>query len=365
MNNNLFYKRYLDAPLHYGHAPRWLFEKMVSLCSLIFEFIIQEYGVEYLLEKISDPYWFQCLGCILGFDWHSSGLTTTLCGVFKEVCKDKDWGLFVCGGKGRVSRNTPYEIESVGGRISKDVEVLINTSRLVAKIDNSALQDGFTLYHHTFIFDSKLNWIVIQQGMSKDGWARRYHWHHKYAQYLFKDPHAGIISSCSFLTLNMVDKDKDNLRNLVVDLSSRPPEKNLKDIDTLKSSLGKLPYRHRILLEDINPKYLFKIFLSTYEVQPKDFSEFLSLSKVGPKTIRALALIADLIYGEPISFRDPARFSFAHGGKDGYPYKINLVHYQKTIDNLQEIVKRVPISYYEKNNILKKLFSFYNSVERR
>ncbi|MCD6583879.1 MAG: DUF763 domain-containing protein [Candidatus Omnitrophica bacterium] len=358
-------KGYLDLPLHGGRCPRWLFEKMKVLARGICEAIIWEFGLEYLLHRLADPFWFQSLGCLLGFDWHSSGLTTTVCGALKEAFTDlEEYGVYICGGKGLVSRSTPQEIERISQKIGKDPAPLIFASRMVAKVDNSALQDGFNLYHHTFIFTHKFNWVVIQQGMSSDYcWARRYHWYSQKVTSFVEEPHLGVVSDKSFLTLNLVDKDRGKLRSLVTELSQRKTQDNIKDIGLLKTSAERLPSRHRILLEDINPQYLHKVFLTTYMRKPKDFESLLGLEGVGLKTLRALALISDLIYGESVSFKDPARFSFAHGGKDGYPYKISLGDYQKTIDSLARIVNKAKLERGNKIEALRRLYKFYQSLK--
>jgi len=352
----------LDLPLHYGKTPRWLFEKMCLLARSICEIIIREMGRGYFLQRLSDPFWFQSLGCVLGFDWHSSGLTTTLCGALKEAFYDlKGYGVYVCGGKGATSRKTPQEITQIGEKLGKDVAGLIYTSKMVAKVDNNALQDGFTLYHHTFIFTEEEEWVVVQQGMAeKNGrWARRYHWFSQGLTSFVDDPHQAVVGERRFLTLNMVDKEKKRLRKLVSEISQRKPEENLREFMKLKENVEKLPFRHRILISDINPRYLSKIFLKTYEKKADDFSCLLSSEGVGAKTIRALALICDLIYGESISFRDPARFSFAHGGKDGYPYPINSREYQKTIEILNKVINKAKIERSDKIKALRRLYRFY------
>jgi len=353
----------VDLPLHYGKAPRWLFTKMVSLSRALSEIIIHDFGRDYLLEKLSDPLWFQCFGCVLGFDWHSSGLTTTVCGALKEAFRDLDYGIFVCGGKGATSRKTPHEIEVIGERLASDLTDLIHCSKMVAKVDNNALQDGFNLYHHSFIFTTDFTWSVVQQGMGEGKWARRYHWHSGCLSSFVKEPHAAIASDRNYLTLNMVDGDRDALRELSCELSQRRGEENVKDVCALKEERAKLPARHRVLIDDVNPKYLDKIFLKTYQEKPKDFEQLLALGGVGAKTIRALALVADLIYGEHVSFRDPARFSFAHGGKDGYPYHIDLNHYQKTIDVLNQAVTKAKFGHTDKVKALRRLQHFYNVKE--
>lgn len=336
---------------------------MKLLARSVSEIIIIEFGKDYFLKRLSNPFWFQAFGCVLGFDWHSSGLTTTVCGALKEAFRDlKDSGIYVCGGKGATSRKTPQEIESIAYNLAKAPQSLIYASKMVAKVDNNALQDTFILYHHTFIFTKQFNWIVIQQGMSDIGkWARRYHWSSENFNSFVEDPHEGIVSDKSFLTLNMVDKGKEKSRDLIGQLSQRKPEDNFNDLISLKKEIQSLPSRHRVLLEDINPKYLHKIFLKTYENKPENFERLLSLANVGGKTLRALALISDLIYGESLSFRDPARFSFAHGGKDGYPYHVNLTEYQRTVDILNKAVNKAKIGCTDKVRALKRLHTFYST----
>ncbi|MCD6539643.1 MAG: DUF763 domain-containing protein [Candidatus Omnitrophica bacterium] len=352
-------RKRIDLPLHSGRCPFWLFEKMRKLAGLISQIIIEEKGPDFFLERLSSPFWFQAFGCVLGFDWHSSGLTTTVCGALKEAFKDlKGLGIYVCGGKGLTSRKTPQEIKAIAEKKGFNPEKLIFASKFTAKVDNNCVQDGFQLYHHSFIFSKEGRWIVIQQGM-KDSWARRYHWDSQSLTSFIKEPHRGIVSDKFFLTLNLVDKEKDSLRNSMKELSQRAPHKNLKDIIKIKENQTQLPLRHRILIEDINPKRLEETFLITYEKRPHNFQALLGLEGVGLKTLRALALISDLIYGEPLSFKDPARFSFAHGGKDGYPYKISLPHYQKTIEVLERAIKKAKVERQDKFKALKRLHSFY------
>jgi len=351
---------YIDLPLHSGKCPRWLFEKMKVLGRNICEIIFIEFGKDRLLKNLADPFWFQCLGCVLGFDWHSSGITTTVCGALKEAFSDlKEYGIYICGGKGKTSLKTPEEIKKVGEKLAKDPSSLIYASKMVAKVDNNALQDGYSLYHHTFIFTDNFKWVVIQQGMAQNNYARRYHWYSENISSFVSEPHQGIVSDKNFLTLNMVDREKQQLREMVKKLSWRKPKDNRKDLTLLEENREKFPLRHRILIEDINPKYLDKIFLKTYERKPKDFEELLSLENVGAKTLRALALISDLIYGESISFKDPARFSFAHGGKDRHPYKINLTHYQETINILDKAINKAKIERSDKIKALRRLYNFY------
>ena len=352
----------LSLPLHNGKCPAWLFAKMKKLGALISEAIICEYGPEVFLEKLSSAWWLQAFGCVLGFDWHSSGLTTTTCGALKEANPILNrYGVYVCGGKAKAALKTPQEIARFAALSGKDPAPLIYASRLSAKVDNSALLDGFQLYHHNFIFTQN-QWIVIQQGMDKTSrFARRYHWSSKTLKSFTQQPQKEIITSRKMFTLNMVAKEAEAAQIASAFLAQRRPEKNLKEIETIKAS--RLPPRHRILIKDINPQHLKKIFLKTYEKKPQNFEQLLGIEGVGPKTIRALALISELIYAKPLSFYDPARFSFAHGGKDGYPYKVNLATYQKSLDILQRALVKAKIERSDRLKALRRIYYFYNQGE--
>lgn len=345
-----------NLPLHYGSAPTWLFEKMTKLAREISLIFIKEHGVGEYLQKIADPFWFQSLGCVLGFDWHSSGLTTVTCGALKEGLKpaQKALGLFICGGKGATSRKTPQEIENLGYQFSFNPRQLIYASRLAAKVDNNALQDGYQLYHHNFFFTLSGQWVVVQQGMNpQTRWARRYHWLSDHVQDFVCEPENGIACDHKAKVLNLVAKQSRQARKATVILSCRKPEKNIKEIKQLKNL--KLEKRHQVLISDINPENIKKILLSTYEQQPESFERLLGMKGVGPKTIRALSLIAELIYATPASTRDPAKFSFAHGGKDAIPYPVDRQTYQESIDFLRKSINRTRLGYYEKLHALRRL----------
>jgi len=347
----------VNLPLHYGSAPQWLFEKMTVLAREISLVIILEYGVGEYLKKLADPFWFQSFGCVLGFDWHSSGLTTTVCGALKEGLKplQKDLGLFICGGKGKASRKTPQELEELGQKFSFDAKPLIYASKISAKVDNNALQDGHQLYHHTFLATKDGKWAVIQQGMNPNrGWARRYHWLSEKVTDYVNEPHSGIASEALKLkVLNLTTWESENNRIVSTKLSYQKPKKIISTLKKLKES--NLPPRHQILLSDINPQKLEKILIKTYETQPQNFEQLLGMPGVGPKTIRALSLISELIYGAPASTRDPARFSFTHGGKDGIPYPVEEKTYTQSIEFLKEAVNKAKIGYLDKLHILKRL----------
>ena len=346
-------------PLHYGKTPRWLFEKMVRLSRAILESFLMEYAPEDFLRRLSDPYWFQSFGCILGFDWHSSGITTTVMGALKESTKSQDLPIHICGGKGKVAIKTPYEIMDICNKIGCDADMLIYSSRMSAKVDSSAVQDGFQIYHHTIVFTSKGDWSVIQQGMEeKSRMARRYHWYGENVQDFVDEPHSGIISDKKAPTLNLVSKDSSKTREISAMLSREEPRKVVKMFKDVKKLT--MPERHRIFITDIKPENLKKALIKTYSLQPKNFEKLLGVKNVGAKTLRALSLISQLIFGAPPSFEDPALFSFAHGGKDGYPYPVQKDIYEESISYLQDAVKRAKLGNRDKYNSLKRLERFLN-----
>lgn len=346
-------KKEIDLPLHFGKAPYYLFKRMKKLGSLIIEAIYYEFGEDEVLKRLSDPLWFQSFGCFLGFDWHSSGLTTVLTGAIKEGVKERGVPIFIAGGKGKVSLKTPDEIKTICDREGIEPNYFIKISKLVAKVDNVLVQDGYNLYHHTFIFTKNRKWCVIQQGMNeKTLFARRYHWIN-YVDDLFIEPHSGIIAEKKGFTLNLTSKDVKETQNLIVEISKENPDKIIKEIKVLKTK--KLPRRHEILIEDINPDNLRKVLIETYEKKPRDLEQFLLIRGTGPKTLRALSLLANLLYSSPLSFQDPAKYSFAHGGKDRHPYPIDIKNYDRTIEILEKVIKEAKLGNRESFNFLKKM----------
>jgi hypothetical protein len=349
-----------QLPLHGGKAPTWLFQRMVRLGREIVRLIVEDYGPPEILARISDPYWFQSLGCVLGFDWHSSGVTTTVCGALKEALRgrEKDLGIIAAGGKGATSRKTPAEIIAAGDKfpLGRDPAELVYLSRLTAKIDNNAVQDGFQLYHHNFFFTHDGSWAVVQQGMN-DRFARRYHWHSKNAQCLTVDPHAAICSNLQReRALNLVAAESVPAQNLMTKISHERPEKVTSEIRKLQTLT--LPTHHHVAVQDLHPDSIEKILLKTYESKASDFESLLALPGVGAKTLRALALIAEITYGTPASWKDPTKFSFAHGGKDGHPYPVNRAVYDQSIEILRKALGRMKIERTEKENALKRLAQF-------
>jgi hypothetical protein len=352
-----------NLPLHHGKAPRWLFDRMVPLAREITIAIVTDFGPEEMLRRLSHPYWFQAFGCILGFDWHSSGVTTTLCGALKEALKgiERDLGIFVAGGKGRTSRRTPSEIEMWGEKIALNPAPLVYASRMSAKVDSSAVQDGYQLYHHTFLFTTRGSWTVVQQGMNEaNRYARRYHWLGEAVTDFVNEPHAAILSEARGQALNLTAGESKPARTAITGIATgERPEKIITELKRLKTL--SLPARHQIFARDLHPDSLRKIILSTYERQPQDFERLLGLSGVGPKTIRALSLISELVHGVEPSYRDPARYSFAHGGKDGIPYPVDRQTYDQSIELLSRAINRTKLDLSEKQ----KAFGRLNQLRMR
>ena len=347
---------FATLPLHGGKAPRYLFERMVPLSREIVIFVAREFGREEVLRRLSDPYWFQAFGCVLGFDWHSSGLTTTVCGALKEGLRDvgAELGIFVAGGKGATSRKTPAEITATCERLGRDPEPLVYASRISAKVDNSAVQDGYQLYHHSFVFTDKGQWCIVQQGMSDaTSMARRYHWLSDNVRDYVNEPHAAICCDTVAPTLNLVAAESADVRAASALLAGQKPELTLDALGHLPSL--EMPRRHEVSTSDINPRYLAKVLLRTYERAPADFESLLSIEGVGAKTLRALALTSELIYGARASHDDPARFSFAHGGKDGTPYPVDRQTYDKTIDVMRQALNGARIDRNEKVHAFRRL----------
>jgi len=347
-----------NLPLHGGHAPRWLFERMVKMSAEIAGWIVVEQGTAELFRRLSDPVWFQAFGAVMGMDWHSSGVTTTVCGALKEglAKRGNELGVFVAGGKGKVSRRTPHELLDYGNRTGIDGARLAYNSRMAAKVDSAAIQDGFGIYHHSFFVTSEGEWAVVQQGMrGNDGTARRYHWLGSQVSDFVNEPHAAIASDKSGqLVLNMVAGESAGARAVSTEFARQEPRVVDKEIARVITMA--LPTRHWVdIKQDINPAHLRKVMLSTYEANPQNYEQLLAIPGVGPKSVRALALIADVIYESPASMRDPARFSFAHGGKDGHPYPVNRAVYDQSVEWLRDAVAKARIGHSERLKALRRL----------
>jgi uncharacterized protein len=337
----------------------WLFSRMVKLAREISIHIVSEYGSEEMLRRLSDPFWFQAFGCVLGFDWHSSGVTTTVTGALKEGIRglESDLGFYAGGGKGAVSRKTPSEITAACERLSVDPRPLVYASRMSAKVDSAAVQDGYQLYHHAFFFTPAGHWCVVQQGMNDDnGMARRYHWLSTAVRSYVNEPHAAVCAEAEAPTLNLVASESDAVRTASAGLAREDPSVVLSALKKMPALT--MPRRHAVMVADVNPAYLQKILLKTYERVPENFETLLGMEGVGARTLRALALVSEIIYGTPASTRDPARFSFAHGGKDGFPYPVDTATYDKTVEVLRAAVTRAGIDRSERVEALKRLVRF-------
>ncbi len=350
-----------NLPLHGGRAPRWLFSRMTKLSRQISIALVDEFGQEEFLSRISDPYWFQALGNVIGFDWHSSGVTTTVCGALKAA-DISETGIKVCGGKGKVSRKTISEIENSG--ISQNrIEKLAYASRISAKVDSSLIQDDYELYHHCFFFSEKGKWSVVQQGMNdKNSFARRYHWLGKDVVNFVNEPHNAICcDNKSGEVLDLTSKESEEAQKVSVDLIKDNPvhlrkyfskQMTLPEFSTLT-----MPRHHPIYNSDLTDKTLISL-RKAYELQPKNYEELVSLKGVGAKSIRALALVSEVIYGKAPSWNDPAKYSFAHGGKDGFPYPVDKENFDRTILTLKTAVRNAKMGEKDKINAIKKLKSF-------
>jgi hypothetical protein len=339
---------------------------MVPLSREIMRHIVEEYGTQEVLRRLSDPHWFQAFGCVLGFDWHSSGVTTTVCGAVKEALKTtgREWGLYAAGGKGATSRKSPAQITATCEVLGSDPRGLVHASRTAAKVDSAAVQDGYQLYHHTFLFTAASEWCVVQQGMNDDnGTARRYHWLSAHVDSFVDEPHEAVCCDARGATLNLVASESAPVRAASAELARMTPATTLEAIEKTAAS-GQLPdlllpRRHMLFPElDVDTRYLSKILLQTYEKAPADFESLLGIEGVGPRTLRALALASEVIYGAKASTRDPARFAFAHGGKDGIPFPVDRETYDKTIEILGRAIDRSSIDYSERRRALKRLATF-------
>jgi len=359
-----------NLPLHGGKAPKWLFDRMVKLSRGIIDVIIIEYGKDEFLKRISDPFWFQALSCVLGWDWHSSGCTTVTCGALKEAIDPEEHGFAIAGGKGKASRKTLEQIEQIGETFSftdSKIKELQYSSRMSAKVDNAAIQDGHSLYHHVFLFTENGKWAVIQQGMNSDtNYARRYHWLSGFDSFIL-DPHNSIIGEKVDNVLNMVSKNSvssqktcvdlacDNSHHLVNDWASLT---RLETQTTLDEYTGTdTPCKHVFCL-DMPRSINWNKMREIYDFQPKNYEELLSLNGVGPKTVRALALISDLIYGDKPSWSDPVKFSFAHGGKDGVPSPVDRKAMDESTEFIKQGINQAKIGDKEKMHAIRRLHKF-------
>lgn len=342
-----------DLPLHYGHVPKWLAERMSRLGLSITEAIITEYGTAEVLSRLSDPFWFQSLGAVMGMDWHSSGITTSVMGALKAAINPryKELGIYICGGKGNKSRQTPDELLRFGERSGLNGQELVRCSKLSAKVDNTAVQDGFQLYTHSFIVDNAGLWTVVQQGMSAgSSTARRYHWHSSSLKSFVEEPHTGVCGINQGKILNLVAREASPSRNAMLEMTTEHPDRMLAEARKLI-----MPSHHDVRAKDVDLKRLGAMLWLTQENKPADFEELLLLQGMGPRTLQSMALVSEVIYGTPSRFTDPARFSFAHGGKDGHPFPVPINVYDETIGVLSKAVQMAKIDQSDKLHAIKQL----------
>jgi hypothetical protein len=363
-----------DLPLHGGRVPPWLAERMTRLGTAIAEIIAHDYGTSAFLSRLSDPFWFQAFGAVMGMDWHSSGITTSVMGALKRGLGPQadELGLYICGGRGRFSRNTPQELRLIAGRRGFDGEALVRTSRLTARIDNNAIADGFQIYLHSFILTSTGEWAVVQQGLNdRSGMARRYHWHSASVNDFVVEPHTGIVGEHQGTIMNLVDAQAKPAQAAMIDVIREHPEKTLSAARHLS-----LPRHHEVRSENVDLKRLGAVLAVAYERDLHDFAELLLLEKLGPRTLQSLALVAEVVHGAPNRFTDPARFSFAHGGKDGHPFPVPLKTYDESLNFLRNALDRAKvgirtgagsnrISDGEKLEGFRRLERFARAVENR
>ncbi len=351
-----------DLPLHYGKVPAWLYERMASLGRSIVEVILMDYGKDEVLRRLADPFWFQSFGAVLGMDWHSSGITTAVMGALKRAINPdaKSLGLYICGGKGKLSMQTPQELLQLSDRIGLDGNGLIRSSKLVAKVDNTAIQDGYQLYLHNFIVTDQGNWSVVQQGMhEKDGTARRYHWHSEKVKSFVEEPHAGISGPSQGIILNLTAAEAAANRAGIMTIVGEDSTKVMQDFAKLI-----MPAHHDVRASDVDLKRLGAMLYVARESQPSHFEDLLLLKGVGPRTLQSLALVSEVIHGAPSRFNDPARFSFAHGGKDGHPFPVPLTIYDESIQILQKGVEKSKLGYGEKLKSINKLHQIVLDSEK-
>ena len=363
-----------SLPLHGGKAPAWLTGRMRKLAKEVTSIIIDEYGTDTFLARISDPHWFQAFGCVLGYDWHSSGVTTVVTGILKQALTPEEHGLALCGGKGRTSRQTPAEIAEKGkilGFSTSLIERLTYMSKMTAKVDNTAIQAGYQLYHHAFFMAENKKWAVIQQGMSsEDRTARRYHWLSDTTASLIVEPHNAIVGTKRPSALNMTALESEGSRKASVDLAKEPTRKIMRLMEEAarplnQKSLGEWlpnpsanPWQNSIEALSMPRNINWETMKRAYEFQPTNYEELLSLKGVGPATVRGLALVAELVYGEKPSWKDPVKYSFAYGGKDGVPFPVDRKAMDESISLLRETVKASRIGDPEKTRSLQRLRRF-------
>ena len=370
-----------DLPLHGGRVPSWLAARMASLGAIVCQAIVHHYGRDEFLRRLSHPFWFQSFGAVMGMDWHSSGITTSVIGALKRGLAplQDELGIYVCGGRGKHSRKTPDELAALGDRVGLDAPALTRASRLVAKVDSAAVQDGFDLYLHGFIVTDDGHWTVVQQGMNGDKrQARRYHWHSADVQSFVEEPHSAIDGPSQGNIVNLTDKRAASSRNAQLDLlSTFGPDQIVDRYATLTENLPArklalqpslphlvMPAHHDVRSSDVFTRRLHGTIAAAAERGPVDFSELLLTPGVGARTVQSLAMVAEVVHGAPYRFQDPARFSLAHGGKDRHPYPVPIKVYDETIRVLKSAVQNAKLGRDEAMQAIKRLDDQARQLER-
>src|SRR4051794_3146479 len=353
---------FADLPLHGGRVPAWLAQRMEQLGTAITESIVYHYGTSEFLSRLGDPFWFQALGCVMGMDWHSSGITTSVLGALKRGVnrQSHELGLHFCGGRGKQSRKTPFELMQVAEQSNLDGNELVRTSRLAAKIDNNAIADGFQIYLHGFVVSASGEWAIVQQGLNGGtGLARRYHWHSANVADFTREPHTAIVGRNEGVILNLVDRRAADAQKAIVDIASDNPERTVAEIKSLI-----MPGHHDVQIRDVDLKRLGAVLAVSYEKQLRDFASVLLVENLGPRTLQTLALVAEVVHGAPSRFSDPARFSFALGGKDGHPFPVPLKTYDESLSVLRRSLDAAKLGRSEKIDGFKRLDALVRRVEK-
>ena len=352
-----------DLPLHGGRVPQWLAARMTTMGTAISESVLHHYGSSALLSRLSDPFWFQALGSVMGMDWHSSGITTSVLGALKRGLnpRSQELGIYICGGRGRHSRNTPAELRSIAEKTGLDGEALVRTSRLAAKVDNNAIVDGFQIYLHGFILTKAGEWAIVQQGMNEGTrLARRYHWHSETVKDFTCEPHTGIVGESYGIIQNLVDQRAKPAQDALLTIANDKPQRTLTEVMKMR-----LPIHHDVRAKDVDLTRLGAVLAVSHDQKLRDFASLLLLENVGPRTLQTLAMIAEVIHGTPTRFSDPARFSFALGGKDRHPFPVPLKTYDETIDILRRSLDAARLGDPEKMDGMKRLDRFVRAVEQQ
>jgi len=354
---------FADLPLHGGRVPPWLAERMEKLGVAILEGILLHYGVSAFLSRLSNPFWFQALGAVMGMDWHSSGITTSVLGALKRGVNPRagELGIYFCGGRGKQSRKTPDELKIVSAKRGLDADALVRASRLTAKIDNNAIGDGFQIYLHSFVVSAAGEWAVVQQGLNdQSGLARRYHWHSAALRDFVSNPHAAIVGRNEGTILNLVDARADPAQSALLAIAAEAPEKTMREVQQMMLTM---PAHHEVRPANVDLKRLGAVLALCYDRQLSDFASLLLTESLGPRTLQTLALVAEVMHGAPTRFTDPARFSFALGGKDGHPFPVPLKVYDESLSVLRRALDSARLGHTDKLDGFRRLDALTRKVE--